>query len=222
MSKRVKKSKNKKKKIKRIVFFILVVVIASVLVYMALNNKKQTETKTKKVVDKIDNFDYSVSETDTKLFKDEFKKLKKELSKKEVNNENYSKLIAKLFVIDFYTLDNKMTKNDVGGIQFVYSNYKSTFIDKSRDEFYKYVKNNLDGKRKQDLPIVSSIKVDSIESISASSELKTEEFSAIDEAYKINLSWEYERDLDYQKSATIIVVKDNDKFSVAKLTTSEN
>lgn len=214
-----KNTKNKKKRrVRKIILFIFVLLIAGVLVYFALNsNKTKPIKKGKKVVDKIDNFDYSVSETDTKLFKDEFKKLKKELSKDEVNNENYSKLVAKLFIIDFYTLDNKVTKNDVGGVQFVYSNYKTSFIDKSRDEFYKYVKNNLDGKRNQNLPAVSSIKVDSIEAVSASSELSGDEFAAITEAYKVNLSWEYEEDLGYQKEATVIVVKDSDKFSVAKL-----
>lgn len=215
------KKKTKKKRIRKIILFIFVLLVAGGLIYFALNNNKsKPEKKGKKVVDKIDNFDYSVSETDTKLFKDEFKKLKKELSKKEVSNENYSKLVAKLFIIDFYTLDNKVTKNDVGGVQFVYKNYRATFIDKARDEFYKYVKNNLDGKRKQNLPIVSSIKVDSIEAISASSELSTDEFKAIDEAYKVTLSWEYEDDLGYQKAANVIVVKDNDKFSVAKLSSN--
>ncbi|MBQ9023710.1 MAG: hypothetical protein IJ105_00645 [Bacilli bacterium] len=215
-------SKNKrkgKKKIRRIVLFVIVLIIAGVLVFMALNNSnnKQTDVKKKKVVDKIDDFDYSVSETDTKLFKDEFKKLKTELSKDEVDNKKYSELVAKLFIIDFFTLDNKMTKNDVGGVQFVYSKYKTSFIDKARDEFYKYLKNNLDGKRNQDLPKVSKITVESSEEVNASSELSGSDFSSIDQAYKVNLSWEYEEDLGYQKNATVIVVKDDDKFSVAKL-----
>ena len=216
MSKKIRRKKNKARKI---IVFIFVLLIAGGLVYFALfhNNKKPAETKKKKIVDKIDNFEYSVSETDTKLFKDEFKKLKKELSKKEVDNKKYSELVAKLFIIDFYTLDNKTSKNDVGGVQFVYKNYRASFIDKARDQFYKYLKNNLDGKRDQDLPEVSEIKVESVEEVSASSELTTDEFKSIDEAYKVKLSWDYKEDLGYQKSATVIVVKDDTKFSVAKL-----
>ena len=215
-----KKNKAKKgKKIKRILLFIIVLLVAGALVYLALNNKSNNvkEVKKKKVVDKIDNFDYSVSESDTKLFKDEFKKLKKELSKKEVDNKKYSEEVAKLFIIDFYTLDNKMTKNDIGGVQFVYSKYKSTFIDKARDEFYRYVKNNLNNDRTQKLPIVSEITVNSCEQVSASSELSGADFAGIEEAYKVNLSWDYKEDLGYQKSATVVVVKDESKFSVAKL-----
>lgn len=220
MSKRNKTVRPKKKKLKRILLFIFILLIAGGLVYFALNIKdkgKGKNTPKKKIVDKIENFDYNVSETDTKLFKDEFKKLKKELSKKEVDNKKYSELVAKLFVIDFFTLDNKLSKNDVGGVQFVYSNYKTTFIDKARDEFYKYVKNNLNKDRNQELPIVSEIEVQSVEQISASSELSGSDFEGIDEAYSVKLSWKYEKDLGYQNSATVIVVKDNDKFSVAKL-----
>ena len=215
-----KKRKNpKKKRAGRIILFIILLLVAGVLVYMALNNttSKVKSVKKKKVVDKIDNFDYQVSETDTKLFKSEFKKLKTILSKKEVDNQKYSEAVAKLFIIDFYTLDNKLTKNDVGGVQFVYSKYKSTFIDKARDEFYKYLKNNLSNDRNQDLPVVSEITVNSSDAISAASELSGTDFAGIEEAYKINLSWEYEEDLGYQKSATVIVIKDDTKFSVAKL-----
>jgi len=185
---------------------------------MALNNRSnEPQAKKKKVVDKIDDFDYTVSETDTELFKKEFKKLKNVLSKEEIDNKKYSEMVAKLFIIDFFTLDNKMTKNDVGGAQFVYSKYKTSFIDKSRDEFYKYVKNNLDGKRNQNLPEVSSVSVESCEPVTASSELSGNDFSAIEEAYKVNLKWEYKEDLGYQESATVVVVKDDTKFSVAKL-----
>ena len=219
----MKKNKRPRKKRKiRLFIFIIVLIAAGILVYMALNlNKDTTKKEGKKVVDKIDNFDYTVSETDTKLFKDEFKKLKKVLSEKEVDNKKYAEQVAKLFIIDFYTLDNKVTKNDVGGVQFVYSNYKSTFIDKARNEFYKYVKSNLDNNRNQELPIVENITVNSSDEVTASNELTTDEFSD-KEAYKINVSWEYKKDLGYQDSATLIVVKDNDKFSVAKLISIEN
>lgn len=218
---KVKKNKNKKGKFRKIILFLIVLIIAGILIFFALNGgKKQgddTKTKKTKVVDTIDNFDYVIAETDTKLLKDEFKNLKKVLSEKEINNKEYASEVAKLFVIDFYTLDNKMSKNDVGGVQFVYSGYKTTFIDKARDEFYKYVKSNLNNDRNQELPEVASVTVNAVESISASSELSGDAFASIDEAYKVNISWTYKKDLGYQTNATLIVVKDNDKFSVAKL-----
>lgn len=219
MSKREKVQGRKKTKLKKIIVFIFILLIAGGLVFMALKLTKKPESKKaeKKVVDTIENFDYTVAETDTKLFKEEFKKLKNELSKKEVDNKEYATIVAKLFVIDFFTLDNKLSKNDVGGVQFVYNNYKTTFIDKARDEFYKYVKSNLDDDRKQELPKVKTITVNSVEPTTAGAEIHKDEFNQISEAYKVSLSWTYEKDLGYQTSAVLIVVKDNDKFAVAKL-----
>ncbi len=208
----------KKKRKGKLILFIFVLILALVLVYFALNMNKKDDTKpVKKVVDEIKNFDYTVAETDSKLFKTEFKNLKKVLSKDEVDNKEYAQAVAKLFVIDFFSLNNKLSKNDVGGVQFVYSNYKASFIDKARDEFYKYVKSNLNSDRNQELPMVETIDVESCEQVSASSELSGDEFSSISEAYKVNLKWTYDKDLGYQTSATVIVVKENDKFSVAKL-----
>ena len=88
---------------------------------------------------KNDDVDYIVSDTDTKLFKENFNELKKILNAKEVDNKKYAETITKLFVIDFFTLSNKTSKNDVGGVQFVYENYKKDFIDGARDSLYKQV-----------------------------------------------------------------------------------
>ena len=217
--KKEKKVKKKKRRIsKKVKFFlcILIVIIILFLYFTKGNNKTETTIKEVKVVDKIDNFEYSLNDKDTKLFKDTFKLLKEELSKDEIDNQKYAELVAQLFTIDFFTLDNKYTKNDIGGVQFVYSNYRASFIDKSRDEFYKYIKNNLNKDRNQELPIVESVTVESSEKIDVSDEIKLDELKDA-EGYKIKLSINYKKDLGYQKTATLIVVKDDNKFAVAKL-----
>lgn len=223
MKKDKKNKKMKSKRKRRVIFLILlilIIAISAVVYFKFIKKEDKVEVKTK-VVDKIDNFDYTISDSDTKLFKEKFKELKEVLSKEEVDNKKYSELISQLFIIDLFTLDNKITKNDIRSVQFVYSNYKTSFIDKTRDEFYKYVKSNLNNDRNQELPIVETIKVESIEKTNASDIFNTDELKNIDEAYKVNLSWTYKKDLGYQKKATVIVVKDNNKFSVAKLMSEE-
>ena len=216
----MKKNKNVKKRRlnKKTKFIIALLVVIAIIssCFVFFNNTKKATTKKVKVVDKIDKFDYTVNEKDTKLFKDTFKELKTILSKDEIDNKKYSEVVAKLFVIDFFTLNNKMTKNDVGGVQFVYSSYKSSFIDKARDEFYKYIKNNIYNDRKQDLPIVSSVSVSSVEKIDATSDINLNDLKDV-EAYEVKMNITYEKDLGYQKTATVIVIKDENKFSVAKL-----
>lgn len=218
--KKNKKPLTKKQKIRKLLISLFILIIAIVLVFFALNvGKKDENVNKKKVVDEIKQFSYTVSETDTKLFKDKFKKLKTELSKKEIDKKEYAKLISELFVIDFYTLDNKNTKNDVGGVQFVYESHKSDFVDKARSSIYKQVKSNLDNDRTQSLPEVSSVEVTSAESIVPSTVLENENFKNVTEAtaYEIKLSWTYKNNDNFQDKATIVVVEDGEKLSIAKL-----
>lgn len=216
-----KKNIKKKRKRKLIIFLILLLIIAGTVFYVYSKYFKKSETKVEektKVVDTINEYDYTIRDNDTKLYKTKFEELKRTLNAKNLDNKKYSELVSELFIIDFYSLDNKISKNDVGGVQYVYSEYKPSFIEKARDEFYKFVKNNLNDDRNQKLPIVSTIKVESSEQVSAGDYFKSDNLKYKEEAYKIELSWTYEEDLGYDKKATIIVVKDGDKkFSVAKL-----
>lgn len=210
-------NKNKKK---NIIIFIIVLLTALVLVLFALNiGKNDKEENVKKVVDEIENFEYTVSETDTKLFKDTFKELKTELSKSEVDKEKYASLVAKLFIIDFYTLSNKTSVNDVGGVQFVYSSYKTDFVDFARTGMYKQVQSNLDNDRNQDLPEVKSVDIEAIDTVVPSTILESEEFKNIAEAnaYEIKINWSYTKTNNFQDSATMLIVEDGSKLSVAKL-----
>lgn len=214
-----RKKKISKLKKRKIIIGILILVLAILLVIFAINLGKTEDDNKKKVVDEIKKFSYTVSETDTKLFKDTFKELKKVLSAKEIDNEEYAKLISELFVIDFYTLDNKNTKNDVGGVQFVYESYKADFVDIARDSIYKQVKSNIDNNRNQSLPEVETIEVTDVEEVVPSTIFESDDFKNVNEAeaYEINLSWTYKNNDDFQTEATIIVVKDGDKLSIGKL-----
>lgn len=216
-TKRTNKKKNNKIKLIFIAFMLLIIGFI-VVKFVFLNNNSTDEPK-KKVVDEIKKFSYVVSDADTKLFKEKFKLLKSELSKKNINNKEYAKLISELFVIDFYTLDNKSNKNDIGGTQFVYTSHKTDFIEKARHGMYKQVQSNLDDDRKQSLPEVSTVEVIQVEEIVPSTVLSSDDFkeSTNTDAYEIKLKWTYKNNDDFQKEATIVVVKDGDKLSIAKL-----
>lgn len=222
---KVDKKKNKKKRRRKILFLLIIILLLVGGLFVYKNYFKKSEPKIEvksKVLDSIDEYGYTISDTDTKLYKSKYDELKRTLTAKTIDNKKYSELVAELFIIDFYSLDNKTSKNDVGGVEFVYTDYKTSFIDKARDEFYKYVKSNLNDNRNQKLPIVSTIKVESSEKVDASDYFDNDDIQSIDEAYKIELSWTYKEDLGYAKESTIIVIKDGDKkFSVAKLINEE-
>ncbi|MBO6194999.1 MAG: hypothetical protein J6O56_01485 [Bacilli bacterium] len=210
-----KKSNNKKKLI--ICFVLVLLIVGGYFTYTKFFKEK--ETSAPKVVDEIKKFNYVVNEKDTKLFKKTFNELKDVLSKKEVDNKKYAETISKLFVIDFFNLDNKSSKNDVGGVQFVYNSYKSDFIDFARDGMYKQVTNHIDSKTSQNLPEVTSVKVTKTETVVPSSIFEHQDFVNVNEenAYEISLEWTYKNNDDFQNKAIITVVKDGDKLSIAKM-----
>ena len=191
MNRENKKAKHSKIRIFNSIITILLIAGIVFLVVIVLQNfvKKDNGKTEEKVVDEITTFNYTVGENDTKLFKDTFNDLKKVLKEKEVDNEKYAEIMSKLFVIDFFSLNNKTSKNDIGGVQFVYSGYKTDFVEYARNGIYKQVSNNLDRKKDQKLPLVDSVEVSSITKVSPSSIFKREELASDTEedAYEVNI-----------------------------------
>lgn len=219
MSSRKEKKKRRMSNKKKFLLCLILIVIA-VGAYFAYNNFfKEEEVTAPKVVDEIKNFNYVVNENDTKLFKTTFKELKEILSKKKVDNKKYAETISKLFVIDFFNLNNKTSKNDVGGVQFVYSSYKTDFVDYARDGIYKQVENKIDNKKNQHLPEVTSVEVTKVEEVVPANIFEHKDLENDTEAdgYEITITWKYKNGSGFQNSAVLTVVKDGDKLSIAKM-----
>lgn len=164
-----------------------------------INKKKQDNS----IV--IKGFDYILYDSDLEIYKEEFKKLKSNLENKDINYKEYAYSISKMFIIDLYSLDNKLNKYDVGGIDFVYPSAKENFRLNVENTLNRYVKDNSDGNREQDLPEVKSVTIESHEEIKFS--VGEEEYNA----YKIKLDIEYIKDLEYDKEAELIIVR-SDKY----------
>ena len=62
-----------------------------------------------------------------------------------------------------FTLANKVSNTDVGGIQFVHEPFQDDFILIAKETLYSHVENNIYGNRKQELPIVREVTIRSIE-----------------------------------------------------------
>ena len=195
---------SKKKKVIIIIILIIILAAGGFVAYRIIN-PSQTKVKETKKLDKIKGFDYHLEDRDTKLYKDEFNKLKKNLESNDINYDEYAKSIAKMFIIDLYTIDNKINKYDVGGLEFVHPDARENYELNVKDTIYKYVNN--DSNRDQELPVVSKITIDDFDN-EAKFKIKDEDE---EEAYEISLSWEYEKDDDYDNEAVIKIVK-KDKY----------
>ena len=104
----------------------MVVIGGCVLAFNKFSSGKKT-TKEVQDVDSIEGYDYTLKDNATKYYKSLFEELKKTLEADDIDEEKYAELVAQMFVADFFNLDNKISKSDVGGTQFVYSDYVNDF-----------------------------------------------------------------------------------------------
>lgn len=198
----------KKKVILFLCILIFVYAAGGTIYYIATREKKDDKPiVTNK--DTIKGYDYTLKSNATKLYENEFKALKANLEG-DINYDEYAVSVAKLFVIDLYTINNKINKYDTGGASFVYPDGRDNYKLNVQDTIYKYVEDNTNGKRTQNLPEVSSVIV---------KDSKKDTYKIGDnsfEAYKINLEWSYVQDLGYDKTGEIILIKKDKNIYVVE------
>lgn len=203
-----------KKKPKRILIGILVVVAVAAIAYVAINTFGGKEVKEAKVLKTIKKYGYTLKDNKTKRYQEMFAELDKILKKDPVDEEEYAKQITKMFIYDFYSQEDKSAKTDVGGTDFIYQANLENFLENAEDTYYKYVESNIYGDRKQDLPVVDEITIDSVEQ----TEFAYGE-TADENAYEVKVTWTYTDDdfSDYQSEATLTFIHEGIKLSLAEL-----
>lgn len=190
---------NKIKKIIRIIMLVVVALIAIYAIFVAIPSKKNKDEGIENINNK-----YILYKRDSNLYKENFEKLRTILETSPVDNKEYAETIVKLFVIDFYTLDNKDENTDIGGLQYVHSNLKDNLVLNASSTMYKYIKTT------KELSKVKSIT--SIDTKETTYKISDKDYSA----YAITINWEYDKDLGYEKQGTFIVVNDNGDLSIVK------
>lgn len=190
---------------------IIIVLLLGVLWLKSFLGSFASQNKTK-VVSKIEKYDYSLDDRDSTLFADEFHHLENILKEKEVDEKDYTTSLAKLFVIDFYSLSSKLNKYDVGSLEYIYPSKAVMFKEKAMDSVYRNIIDNSDAKRVQELPTVSSIT--SCDVVEGTYMLDEQEVAS----YIATISWTYEKDMEYDKEAKITFVKKDYKYYVVDYT----
>ena len=203
-----------KKNVKRVIIliFIIITIVVGAIIYFKYNDKEKVNEV--KIVNEIKDYDYKLKENNPNKYKEMFDELKEILSSKNVDEESYVKKISEMFIYDFYSLNDKVAKTDVGGVDFVYKEIIDNFLLNAEDTYYKYVESNIYNNRKQSLPTVSEITIESVEKETYAYNEQNDEM-----AYKVKVSWSYTDDnfSDYQKEATLIFIHDKNKLSLVEL-----
>lgn len=198
---------NQKRKdwLKGILLILVLFLIAGLVLYIygyIMKNKNEA-VNTTKVYDSIEKYGYTLNDNATDYYKKEFAELKNIENEKDVATQ-----VAKLFVIDLYSINYKINKYEVTSMQYFYSDKRDMHRQKVLDTIYKYVEDNSYDDRKQDLPEVSEVIV---------KEEKEDQYKMGDEkkdAYVVTLGISYVKDMGYDKLAEVILVKDGDNLSV--------
>ena len=203
------KRKNKSGTLTIVVFVMIGVLLFGFLGYRVYNdffNKPDT----KKELESIGLYGYSLHDRDSRAYKDTFKELSKTLSTNNIDYKNYATLASKLFIMDLFTLNNKLGSTDIGGLQFIHKDLKENFKENMGDTIYKYVEINVDGKRTQELPVVKEVTVSNV------LETKYTYNNKNYPTYVVTANWEYEKDLGYKKSMKITFIKDKNILYIVK------
>ena len=191
-----------------VILLIFTIGIGVLKLFIGSDNNKKPQNVTS-VITSIDEFGYTLDDRDTDYMKTEFKKLEEVISQEEINYEEYAKAIAKLFVIDFYTLNNKINKYDVGSLEYILSDKKDMFKNKAMDTIYGDIIDNTYKDRVQDLPEVTAVEIINYEV----TEITLNKNKV--ESYKLTMKYTYKKDLGYDKEGTIYLVKNNNKLEIA-------
>lgn len=193
---------------------IAVVAIVGVLAYKIIGPSIVDEED--EVVDlnrvEIKGYGIYLDDNDSNLYKKEYEILEENLLGDTINYEEYAKSVAKLFIIDLYTIKNKTNKYDVGGVDFLYPASVENFTLNVTDTIYKYVEDNTSGERTQQLPAVNAISVSAIKE--GTFEIKSEKKTY--NSYVVNLNWTYSIDLGYDKEGEVIIINKDDKLYVVE------
>lgn len=209
---------SKKYKISLSIVGVFLVLAIGLLVYVKFFNKtsdnKKTVVKTY-VLDKMDKYGYSLEDRDTKLFKDTYYELKDVLESDNIDYKIYGEKLSELFVIDLFTISNKISKYDVGGLDYLYDSEKEMFKSKVMDTLYDQVEDNSYDTRNQKLPTVKSVTVNDV---------KETNYTVNDKklnGYVYSIFVEYEEDLGYDTNCNVTVVIDDNIMYIVEYATTK-
>ena len=204
----MKRKRKKNVQVNKILIIIVVIIILGIVVFFQTRPKLQVVS----VVSQIEDYDYYLESNRNKLYRKYYDDLKEEINNNKIDEEKYAKLIASLFIIDYYTLNNKVTNKDIGGIQFVHSDIRDKFINESANTVYKYIKHNLYGTRKQKLPEVEDVEVTNIENVKyKNGSLKD------DNGYIVTVKTVYVKDYNYPTEIKLTLIHENNKLSIVEI-----
>ena len=209
MARKIMTEQEKAKSKRRILIVSLVLVLLAIIgVVVAIFMFTKEEPKTMVEIKELDNlgdYGYKLTDRDSDYFKSEFEILKGIVNSKEVDEEKYVTQVARMFIIDLYTMSTKVNKYDIGGIEYYHNTKKDMHEQKTMDTLYSTLLDDTYGDREQVLPEIKNVETVSIE--------KTKYMLGETEVdgYLVKLKMTYVSEMGYDKEGSLVVCKENGK-----------
>lgn len=126
--------------------------------------------------------------------------------------------ISQYFISDFFTLRDKLSSNDVGGLGFVYPRNQGYFKANAIDAYYLDLPNYVKDYKQENLPLVTSVKMEKPVRVSkTTANLTKEDATKIRYVYDAKVTWTYEANdvvdparINLVDNITIRFVRDTD------------
>lgn len=206
MARKIKTEQEKAKSKKKVIIISLIVVLLVIIgvgVGIVLMNKEGTKTIVEvKELDNLGDYNYKLTDRDSDYFKSEFEVLKKIVNSKEIDEEAYVTQVARMFIIDLYTMSTKVNKYDIGGLEYYHDTKKNMYEQKVMDTLYSTMLDDTYGDRTQVLPEIKSVET-------VSTEKTTYMLGETEvEGYLVKLKMTYVSDMGYDTEASLVVCKE--------------
>ena len=234
--------------------FIIAIVVFGSIAYreaknlMDLANGGKVETKAENLVESMN---YILRDNPTDLQKEYFRQLKKAVEEglveteegdQEATEEQVVELVAKNYVVDFYTWTNKRGQYDIGGFNFIYDgefengdHYKENLFLKARDGFYKYISYYGTQYGKENLIEVENVEVTKCQKLSSPYVISEHESYKQDsegewydyrvdhpyDAYSVTCNWTYKENASmpmsqFAKSINMIIINRSGRYEIVE------
>lgn len=195
---------------KKILMIILILILIYAVGGICFNYFFKEEKEVIKTLSVIEGYNYELRSNATDLEKREFTILKENLESDTIDENAYLESISKLFIINLYTLKNKINKYDISSTDYIFPSYVSTFKLKVENTIYKYLEDNTSLTRDNELPEVQSVIIEQI---------KNDSYEFNDQTYEsflVILSWNYVKDMEYDNEGILTIIKDDNTLYIVE------
>ena len=161
--------------------------------------------------EEIEGYDYILKPTRNDRYKEMFHQLERILNEQEIDEKAYITQISKMFIMDLYTLNDKTSSDDIGGMDFVHSNVRDKMERILKNGVYYYLDD--EDYDVSELPEVTDVFIEKIENINYNYNPDFNDSFA----YQVDVSIVYKEDLGYPTFANLIFTHEGNKLSLVEV-----